>query len=45
LEQLLSLLQGGAVVVVDGPAGLRDATRAVMLLADVVLGPGSAGRG
>ena len=38
LEQLPPLLEGGAVVV-DGPAGLSDATRAVMLLADVVLTP------
>jgi len=39
LEQLPPLLEAGAVVVVDGPAGLSDATRAVMLLADLVLTP------
>ena len=40
LEQLPPLLEGGrVVVVVDGPAGLSDATRAVMLLADLVLTP------
>jgi chromosome partitioning protein len=43
LEQLPPMLEGGAVVVVvvvvDGPAGLSDTTRAVMLLADVVLTP------
>jgi chromosome partitioning protein len=39
LEQLPLLLEGGGVVVVDGPAGLSDATRAVMLLADLVLTP------
>ena len=39
LEQLPPLLEGGRVVVVDGPAGLSDATRAVMLLADLVLTP------
>ena len=39
LELLPPLLEGGAVVVVDGPAGPSDATRAVMLLADVVLTP------
>jgi chromosome partitioning protein len=39
LEQLPRLVEGGQVVVVDGPAGLSDATRAVMLLADVVLTP------
>ena len=39
LEQLPPLVEGGQVVVVDGPAGLSDATRAVMLLADVVLTP------
>lgn len=39
LEQLPPLLEGGRVVVVDGPAGLSDATRAVMLLADLVLCP------
>jgi chromosome partitioning protein len=39
LEQLPPLLEGAGVVVVDGPAGLSDATRAVMLLADVVLTP------
>jgi chromosome partitioning protein len=39
LEQLPPLLEGGRVVVVDGPAGLSEATRAVMLLADVVLTP------
>ena len=36
LVQLPPLLEGGAVLVVDGPAGLCGATRAVML-ADVVL--------
>ena len=39
LEQLPALAQSVGVVVVDGPAGLSDATRAVMLLADVVLTP------
>ena len=39
LEQLPPLLNASQVVVVDGPAGLSDATRAVMLLADVVLTP------
>lgn len=40
LEQLPLLLEeSGVVVVVDGPAGLSDATRAVMLLADLVLTP------
>jgi len=39
LEQLPTLLEGEQVVVVDGPAGLSDATRAVMLLADLVLTP------
>lgn len=39
LEQLPPLLEGDAVLVVDGPAGLSDATRAVMLLADLVLTP------
>ena len=39
LEQLPPLLEGADAVVVDGPAGLSDATRAVMLLADLVLTP------
>jgi chromosome partitioning protein len=39
LEQLPPLLEGGRVVVVDGSGGLTEATRAVMLLADVVLTP------
>ena len=39
LESIPSLLEGVDVVVVDGPAGLSDATRAVMLLADLVLTP------
>jgi chromosome partitioning protein len=39
LEQLPTLAQSVDVVVVDGPAGLSDATRAVMLLADLVLTP------
>jgi chromosome partitioning protein len=39
LEQLPTLAMGADVVVVDGPAGLSEATRAVMLLADLVLTP------
>ena len=39
LEQLPPLVGAANVVVVDGPAGLNDATRAVMLLADVVVTP------
>lgn len=39
LEQLPALAGGCDVLVVDGPAGLSDATRAVMLLADLVLSP------
>ncbi len=39
LEQLPALGQTAEVVVVDGPAGLSEATRAVMLLADLVLTP------
>jgi chromosome partitioning protein len=39
LEQLPPLLAGVDVLVVDGPAGLSDPARAVMLLADVVLTP------
>jgi len=39
LEHLPVLANGFDVVVVDGPAGLSDATRAVMLLADLVLTP------
>lgn len=39
LEVLPSLAAACDVLVVDGPAGLSDATRAVMLLADLVLCP------
>jgi chromosome partitioning protein len=39
LDQLPALADGCDVLVVDGPAGLSDATRAVMLLADLVLTP------
>lgn len=39
LEQLPPLEEGVDVLVVDGPAGLSDPARAVMLLADVVLTP------
>ena len=39
LDRLPVLAEGADVVVVDGPAGLSDATRAVMLLADLVLTP------
>jgi len=39
LEQLPPLAGAADAVVVDGPAGLNDATRAVMLLADLVLTP------
>jgi chromosome partitioning protein len=39
LEQLPALAPSAEVVVVDGPAGLSEATRAVMLLADLVLTP------
>ncbi len=39
LELLPSLAAGCEVLVVDGPAGLSDATRAVMLLSDRVLTP------
>ncbi len=39
LERLPPLVEGADVLVVDGPAGLSDATRAVMLLADLVLTP------
>ena len=39
LEALLPLLKGVDMVVVDGPAGLIDTTRAVMLLTDLVLTP------
>jgi chromosome partitioning protein len=39
LEQLPELTEHHDVVVVDGPAGLSDATRAVMFLADLVLTP------
>ena len=39
LEAIPPLLEGVEVLVVDGPAGLSDATRAVMLLADLVLTP------
>lgn len=39
LEQLPPLVEGVDVLVVDGPAGLSDPARAVMLLADVVLTP------
>ena len=39
LEQLPPLVEGLDVLVVDGPAGLSDPARAVMLLADVVLTP------
>jgi chromosome partitioning protein len=39
LEQLPGLAKGCDVLVIDGPAGLSDATRAVMLLADLVLSP------
>ena len=39
LEQLPPLAAACDVLVVDGPAGLSDATRAVMLLADLVLTP------
>jgi chromosome partitioning protein len=39
LEQLPPLAATADVLVVDGPAGLSDATRAVMLLADLVLTP------
>ena len=39
LEQLPPLVEWVDVLVVDGPAGLSDPARAVMLLADVVLTP------
>lgn len=39
LENLPALAEGCEVLVVDGPAGLSDATRAVMYLADLVLTP------
>ena len=39
LEQLPTIAEDSDAVVVDGPAGLSDATRAVMLLADYVLIP------
>ena len=39
LEQLPVIANGHDVVVVDGPAGLSDATRAVLLLADLALIP------
>lgn len=39
LDQLPTLADGIEALVVDGPAGLSDATRAVMLLADLVLTP------
>lgn len=39
LEQLPPLAGAADAVVVDGPAGLNDATRAVMLLADLVVTP------
>ena len=39
LEQLPAIADGHDVVVVDGPAGLSDATRAVLLLADLALIP------
>ena len=39
LEELPPLNETSDVLVVDGPAGLSDATRAVMLLADLVLTP------
>ena len=39
LEQLPTIASCHDVVVVDGPAGLSDATRAVLLLADLALIP------
>jgi chromosome partitioning protein len=39
LEQLPALATGCDYLVVDGPAGLSDATRAVLLLADLALIP------
>jgi len=39
LERLPALAQSCDALIVDGPAGLSDATRAVMLLADLVLTP------
>lgn len=39
LEQLPAIANDHDVVVVDGPAGLSDATRAVLLLADLALIP------
>ena len=39
LEQLPAIASSHDVVVVDGPAGLSDATRAVLLLADLALIP------
>ncbi len=39
LEQLPAVAETADVVVVDGPAGLSDATRAVLLLADMALIP------
>jgi chromosome partitioning protein len=39
LDQLPDLAAACDVLIVDGPAGLSDATRAVMLLADLVLTP------
>jgi chromosome partitioning protein len=39
LEQLPPLAGAADAVVVDGPAGLNDVTRAVMLLADLVVTP------
>ena len=39
LERVPTLAKQSDVLVVDGPAGLSDATRAVMLLADTVVVP------
>lgn len=39
LDQLPPLVEQADTLVVDGPAGLSDATRAVMLLADLVVVP------
>jgi chromosome partitioning protein len=39
LEQLPALAQSVEVLVIDGPAGISEATRAAMLLSDLVLCP------
>ena len=42
LEQIPAIAETVDVVVVDGPGGLSDTTRAVLLLADLALIPGAA---